>query len=83
MRADGVRAEKAAATRKLIVTTARKLFSTQGYNGSPIEQIVEEAQDVLFAICEAQEKIVPGLARFAATASAGACNGQCGAVYAT
>ena len=30
--------------------------------------IVGEAQDVLFAICEAQEKIVPGSARFAATA---------------
>lgn len=44
MRADGVRARKAAATRDLIVSTARKLFSTQGYNASPIEQIVEEAQ---------------------------------------
>ena len=31
-------------------------------------QIVEEAQDVLFAICQAQEKIVPSAARFAAMA---------------
>jgi AcrR family transcriptional regulator len=44
VRADGVRAKKAAATRNLIITIARKLFSSQGYNASPIEQIVEEAQ---------------------------------------
>jgi len=36
--------------------------------GEGNSQIIEEAQDVLFAICEAQEKIVPGSARFAATA---------------
>src|SRR5882762_2017977 len=44
VRADGIRAGQAAATRKLIITTARRLFSKQGYNASPIEQIVEEAR---------------------------------------
>jgi AcrR family transcriptional regulator len=44
VRADGIRAERAAATRQLIITTARKLFSKHGYNASPIEQIVEEAR---------------------------------------
>jgi AcrR family transcriptional regulator len=44
VRTDGIRAEQAAATRKLIITTARRLFSKQGYNASPIEQIVEEAR---------------------------------------